>query len=150
MAVGKWSFKLFLVPKQWKVTNTRKNNKWELQFLAKNVSKPKPTRSGKTTLRKATPDMPFPAPYSLPYAFGVIHVCSHRGLWQLPCADTGPLVKWWSHVVGFGSCEVVGVEEAKLLGGPRIQPCSLIPPRNNDLLKWPETLGFELLFKELF
>lgn len=45
----------------------------------------------------------------------------------------------------------MGVEEANSAEWPRDPAVhNLLSPQNSDLLKWLETLGFELSFKELF
>lgn len=116
MARSKWSFKFFLVPKQWKVTNIgtkffKNSSFWLRKSLKQKSCWGNPPQTFCLLI-----------PWGLTYTFWVFYVWSHDGLWELPCADTGMSGpgqsrrgNWWVF------------RRPTLLGGPRIHK-NLNPP----------------------
>lgn len=137
MAVSKLWFSFSLVPEQRKVTNTRtkffKSSSFRLG-ISLNQRPP-----GMRRIRSVKPR------WSPALAFWAIHVCSHRGLWRLPRADTGAAASPESK-----RAKRWVLRGRALLGGSDPAVHSLEPPRNSDLLKRLGAPGFELSFKELF
>lgn len=123
MALSKRSFTFFLVPKQWKVTNIRTKFFKNSSFWLKKSLKLKRCW-GKPPQTFCLLILWGPA-----YTFWVIHVWSHDGLWELPCAGTGMSGPGQSRRGNWGV-----FRRPKLLGGPRIHK------NLNHQELWPQEL----------